>query len=200
MKKAATSWGARFIRNILLWLLPAAIVWMLITPFYNRFLTVAVQNLVRLTEHPAVTHLVPHETNYLLIERDDYRPHGKGFLHSIRTTDTHFNLVLLGAFFLAVPGIPWQRKLANLGWAVLIAIFFHIFSLFVEIKFVYATQLGAWSAARYGPVAQNSWGILKQLMILPFRFALPFALWAGFYFPELLSHLRLPPPTTRSSV
>lgn len=193
MKKAKTTWSGRFVRGILLWLLPVAVVWMLLTPFYNRFLTAAVQNLVRLTEHPAVTHLVPHETNYLLIERDDYRPHGKGFITSLRTTDTHFNLVLLGAFFLGIPGIPWQKKLINLGWAVLIAIFFHIFSLFVEVKFIYATQLGTWSAAHYGAFAQNFWGLLKQLMILPFRFAMPFALWAGFYFPELLAHLRQAP-------
>lgn len=199
MTKARASWSTRFIRNIFLWLLPVAVVWVLVTPFYNRVLTVAVQNLVRLTEHPAVTHLVPRGTHYMLLERDDYRVHGKGFLYSLRTTDTHFNLILLGTFFLAVPDIRWQRRLANLGWAVLIAIFFHIFSLFVQVKFVYATQLGAWSAAHYGSLAQNFWGLLKQLMILPFRFALPFVLWAGFYFPELLSHLRQSRPSARSS-
>ena len=54
------------------------------------------------------------------------------------------------------------------------------------VKFVYATQLGSWSAANYGPWQQNFWGLGKHLLDLPFKFSLPLLLWAGFYLRQLL--------------
>ena len=38
------------------------------------------------------------------------------------------------------------------------------------MKFVYATQLGAWSLAHYGAFARNFWGLGKHLLDLPFKF------------------------------
>jgi hypothetical protein len=167
------------------WLIPVAVAWLFLTPYYNLFLTLSAENLVRLTESPAVTHLVVHDRHHLVITRTDL-PSSRGWLHSVRTTDTHFPLILLGAFFLAVPGIPWRKRLENLGWALLISIFFHILSLFFIVKFVYATQLGSWSAEHYGSFARNFWGLSKHLIDLPFKFAMPLLLWAAFYLRHLL--------------
>ncbi|MEM9553465.1 MAG: hypothetical protein AAGC60_04350 [Acidobacteriota bacterium] len=177
-------WALRFAQRVMLWLIPVAVLWIAITPFYNRFLTQSAENLVRLTERPSVTRLQIKDTHYFVITRSDL-PASQGFLDSVRVTDTHFPLLMLGAFFLAVPGIPWRRRLENLGWAVLIAIFFHIFSLFLWVKFIYATQLGDWSLENYGPLARNVWGLSKHLADLPFKLALPILLWAAFYFREL---------------
>ena len=77
--------------------------------------------------------------------------------------------------------MPWRERLANLGWAVLIAVFFHLLLLFFFVKFVYATQLGAWSLAHYGAFARNFFGLGKHLLDLPFKLALPLVLWAAFY-------------------
>ena len=104
-----TSWSGRFTLGVALWLIPVAIVWMLLTPFYNKFLTAAAENLVRLTESPNVTRLLEHDKHHLLITRTDV-PNKRGFLESVRTTDVHFPLVMLGAFFLAVPRVPWRRR------------------------------------------------------------------------------------------
>ena len=180
------SWPRRFAVGVALWLVPIAVVWVVLTPFYNNFLTTAAERLVRLTESPGVTRLQVHDPHHLVITRTDYSPPGKRWLQSIRTTDTHFPLIMLGAFFLAVPGIGWRKRLENLGWALLIAVFFHIVSLFFRVQFVYATQLGSWSAEHHGPLARNFWGLSSHLLELPFKLALPFVLWAAFYVRHLL--------------
>ena len=177
--------AVRFARNVALWLVPVALVWLLLTPFYNRFLTMATLNLTWLVESPNVTHLSVAETHYFKITRPDV-PTQRGHLGSVRVTDTHFPLIMLGAFFLAVPGIGWRRRLEALGWAFLLSVFFHIVSLFFWIKFIYATQLGAWSLEHYGAFERNFWGLSKHLLDLPFKFSWPFILWAYFYLRLLL--------------
>jgi hypothetical protein len=187
-RKARRSWGLLFIRNALLWLLPVALLWASLTPFYNRFLLGSAENLARWTESPDVTNLLRKDDHFAYVSRRDFPP-SKSLVHSFRVTDVHFHLVMLGTLFLAVPGIAWRRRLENLGWALLITIFFDIFLVYFYVKFAYATQLGAWSLAHYGPFARNFWGLGKHLMDLPFKFALPFLLWAGFYLREMMAGL-----------
>jgi hypothetical protein len=179
-KTPRRSWSLLFIRNVLLWLLPVTVLWTVAAPVYNRFLLGSAQNLVRLTENPDVTDLLRKDAHFAYVARRDFPP-AKSLVHSFRVTDVHFHLLMLGALFLAVPGIPWQRRLANLGWAFLITIFFDIILICFYVKFTYATQLGAWSLAHYGPFARNFWGLGKHLLDLPFKFSLPFLLWAAFY-------------------
>lgn len=185
MKLAPASWSGRFALGVGLWLIPVAVVWTLLTPFYNSFLTTSAENLIRLTESPKVTRLLGHDKHHFVVTRTDV-PSTRGWLESVRTTDVHFPLVMLGAFFLAVPGIPWLKRLENLGWAALISIFFHILSLLFWVKFIYATQLGGWSAENYSQWQMNFWGLGKHLLDLPFKFAMPLLLWSGFYLRELL--------------
>ena len=183
------TFASRFVRGVLLWLVPVVLAWLVATPFYNRFLTEAAENLVKLSESPNVTRLSVTQKHYFMIFRSDY-PAAGGQVTSVRVTDTHFPLVMLGAFFLAVPGVGWRKRLEALGWAVLLSVFFHLLSLFFWVKFVYATQLGEWSAARYGVFAQNFWGLGKHLLDLPFKFAFPLILWAFFYLRLLLPSAR----------
>ncbi len=183
MGLAPTSWSGRFALGAALWLIPVAIVWVSLTPFYNVFLTTAAENLVRLTESPNATRLLEHDEHHFIVTRTDVPDNRLG---SVRVTDVHFPLLMLGAFFLAVPGIPWRQRLENLGWAVLISICFHIVSLLFWVKFIYATQLGEWSAANYSAWQMNFWGLGKHLLDLPFKFSLPLLLWAAFYLGELL--------------
>ena len=179
------SWSLRFVLRVVLWLIPVGALWTLVTPTYNAFLTTSTENLVRLTESPNVTRLLRHGKHHFLISRTDL-PAGKGWLESVRVTDVHFPLVMLGALFLAVPRIRWRQRFENLGWAVLISIFFHIVSLLFWVKFVYATQLGEWSAQNYSAWQSNFWGLGKHLLDLPLKFALPLLLWSAFYLGELL--------------
>jgi hypothetical protein len=183
------SWALLFIRNALLWLLPVALAWALAAPFYNRFLLGSAENLVHLTESPDVTDLLRKDDHFAYVSRRDFPP-SKSLVHSFRVTDVHFHLVMLLALFLAVPRISWRKRLENLGWAVLITIFFDIFVIFFYVKSAYATRLGAWSLAHYGAFARNFWGLGRHLFDLPFKFSLPFLLWAGFYLRELMAEIR----------
>jgi hypothetical protein len=182
------SWAGRLIRNILLWIVPVALVWLAVTPVYNRFLKTAAENLLLLTESPNVTRLLAQDPHTAHIRRRDFPP-SRSVVGSVRVTDLHFHLVLLAALFLAVPDVPWRERLANLGWAVLIAVFFHLLLLFFWVKFVYATQLGSWSLAHYGPFARNLFGLGKHLLDLPFKLSLPLVLWAAFYIRRLLEEV-----------
>ncbi|HEV2855804.1 MAG TPA: hypothetical protein VHC97_23655 [Thermoanaerobaculia bacterium] len=197
-KKERRNWGLLFIRNTLLWLLPVALLWTLLTPFYNRFLLGSAENLAHWTESPDVTNLLRKDDHFAYVSRRDFPP-SKSLVHSFRVTDVHFHLVMLGTLFLAVPGISWRRRLENLGWALLITIFFDIFLVYFYVKFAYATRLGDWSLAHYGPFARNFWGLGKHLLDLPFKLTLPFLLWAGFYLRELMAEVRLPTASVNRS-
>jgi len=178
--------ATKLARNVALWLLPAAVLWVLATGFYNRFLTVSTQNLLHLAESPDGTELHPYveDDHYVTVHRRDFPP-ARSRVYSVRVTDIHFHLVLLLALFLAPPGVPFRHRLANLGWALLVTVFFHLLLFFFWVKFAYATQLGEWSLANYGAFARNFFGLGKHLLDLPFKLALPLALWAFFYFPLL---------------
>jgi hypothetical protein len=179
------NWAARLVRNALLWLLPVWAVWTGLTPFYNRFLLIASENLLHVTESPDVTRMVPKGRHDAYVMRRDLPP-ARSLVHAFRVTDVHFHLVLLGALFLAVPGVPWRRKLENLGSAVLVTIFFDLFLCFFVAKAAYATRLGAWSLAHYGPFARNAYALARHLLDLPFKLGLPLVLWAVFYLEWVL--------------
>lgn len=183
------SWAGRLIRNILLWIVPVWLIWTVLTPVYNRFLKTAAENLLLLTESPNVSSLLVQDPHTTHIRRRDFPP-SRSLVGTVRVTDLHFHLVLLAALFLAVPDVPWRERLANLGWAVLISVFFHLLLLFFWVKFVYATQLGSWSLAHYGPFARNLFGLGKHLLDLPFKLSLPLVLWAAFYIHRMLGGLR----------
>ncbi|MDP9122612.1 MAG: hypothetical protein M3O15_14805, partial [Acidobacteriota bacterium] len=175
-------WTRRLVRDTLLWLLPSAFLWLLLTPLYNRLLLRSAEAVLHLTEYPTVTDLLPrtdsdHDAD---IARRDFPP-ARSRVHAFRVSDLHFHFVLLGALFLGVPGIPWQVRLGNLAAAALLSVAFDVVLLFFYVKSIYATQLGAWSLANYGPFSRNFYGLAKHLLDLPFKLALPLVLWAAFY-------------------
>ena len=197
----------RFLRNVLIWLIPSALLWVAITPFYNRFLRESAETVVRLGERPAMTHLYPapksekaptQDVHYLVITRDDYTAK-KGFLYSVRTSDIHFPLVYLWAIFMAVPGVPWATRLARAGWATLIMVFFNIILVVFWVKFAYATQLGEWSTEHYSVAGQTFWGLGKHILDLPFKFGLPLLLFSGWYYDWLLEGSGGETPAQRAS-
>jgi len=188
-KTPTRSWVFLLVRNALLAVVPVALLWMLLTPLYNRVLLESAQKLVRLTEYPSVTDLLRKDTHFAYINRRDFPP-ARALVHSFRVTDVHFHLIMVGVLFLAIPRVPWRKRLENLGWAALITIFFDIFLIFFYVKSTYAVQLGAWSLAHYGAFARNFYGLAKHLLDLPFKLSLPFLLWIGFYYRDLSAGIR----------
>lgn len=191
--RSKRTWAGRLVRNALLWLIPVWAVWTLVTPFYNFFLLTASENLLQLTESPNVTELLPKGRHDAYVQRLDFPP-VKSLVHAFRVTDVHFHGVLLGALFLAVPAVPWRQRLENLGYALLVTVFFDLFLCFFLVKAAYATRLGDWSVAHYGPFARNAYGLARHLLDLPFKLGLPLVLWAGFYLGRMLESIRGPRP------
>jgi hypothetical protein len=175
----------RFGAGVVAWAIPVALLWFLLAPYYNLFLARSGERLVRLGERPAVTRMPLARGQDALITRSDTRAGGR-LPYSLHLSDVHFPVVLLVALFLAVPDVPWPRRLVNLGYALLVAIGFHLLDVIFWVKFVYATQLGEWSLRQYGPLARNFWGLGKHLLDLPVKLALPVLLWAWFYLGPLL--------------
>jgi hypothetical protein len=179
------AWGVRFAVALLAWTIPVGFAWFLAAPYYNLFLASSGERLVRLTERPAVTRLPLVRGDDALVTRSDTRAGGR-LPYSLHLSDVHFPVVLLVALFLAVPEVTWSRRLTNLGYALLVAIGFHLLDVIFWVKFVYATQLGDWSLRQYGPLARNFWGLGKHLLDLPVKLALPVLLWSWFYLGPLL--------------
>jgi hypothetical protein len=176
---------------VLAWAVPAALVWFLLAPYYNLYLATAGERLVRFGERPAVTRLPLSRGQDALVTRSDTRAGGR-LPYSLHLSDVHFPVVLLVALFLAVPGVPWRRRLTNLAYALLFSVGFHLLDVVFWVKFVYATQLGDWSLRHYGPLARNFWGLGKHVLDLPVKLGLPLLLWSWFYLGELLG--RRPAP------
>lgn len=183
--EARRAWTRSLIVRTLLWLVPVAAVWVLLTPSYNVFLRIAGENLARVVESPDVTRLDPRDDHYVLISRLDF-PAARETVAQVRLTDLHFPVVLLCALLLAVPGVPGKERLSNLGFAVVLMACFHLVLVLFRVQFTYATQLGEWSLENYGAFARNFWGLGKHVLELPVKLALPFLLWAGFYLEKLL--------------
>lgn len=184
-------------RRGLLALPPAFAVWWVLTPAYNVFLVHGGETLMRLTERPAMTQIYLETTHRAALTRGDLL-HRTGFIYGFRMTDIHFHVILILALFLAVPDLPWRERLPHLGWALLLAVCFHLLLIVFIAKSVYATQLGAWSLERYGAFARNFYGLGRHLLDLPVKLGLPFALWAYFYLDRLpRADARRPPTRAR---
>ena len=193
-------WGLRLVRNLALWAAPVALAWMAVTPYYNLFLAHAGERASRLTERPAVTRVDLSQRHEAVVSRTDTRAGGR-LPYRLRLTDVHFPLVLLVALFLAVPDVSWRVRLANLGYALLVAALFHVLDVFFWVKFIYATQLGDWSLREHGGFARNFWGMGKHLLDLPVKLALPLLLWGWFYLGKLVggSVFRRPDESPRAA-
>ncbi len=178
------SWATRFLRNLLLALIPTALLWFAMKPTYGRFLLAAGETAVRVTESPRVTRLLPREGDAAYIEKRDLPP-TRRLVHAFKVADIHFHTILTAALFLATPGIAAARRFKNLGLALLGTFLLDVALLFFLVKSTYATGLGEWSLANYGDIARNLYGLSKHLLDLPFKLGLPFALWAAFYLSEL---------------
>jgi hypothetical protein len=154
--------------------LAAIAFWLAFSAPYERFLASAGETLLRASERPPVTRLEAGDGE-ILVARSDFPPSSDR--PGIPASGLHFNLALLAALFALDPR-PWEgRRVAALlaGAAVLSAV--HLAALVFQVRSFYATGLGPWSAAHYGPVARNFWSGGFHFYEVAGRFAAPFAIW-----------------------
>jgi len=160
--------------RLLIGFLVALGVWFLFAPAYERAVAPAAEFLIRLGERPGVTRLEAPGGEFL-VNRADFPPGAPR--PGLPAPDLHFNFVLLVAFFALFPR-PWRGdRVARLLLALFSLYLIHVVSLVFQVQSVYATNLGAWSAAHYGAMARNFWAAGFHFYQIAGRFAAPFALW-----------------------
>jgi hypothetical protein len=149
--------------------------------------------IVRLLERPAATRLYAEGTR-VVVDRADFpstseRP-------ALPADDLTFDVILLLTLAAATPGLVRDRGMKGLVISLAVLVALHVVALVCAVESFYATRLGAWSAAAYGPVARNLWATASHFWRLAGCFAAPFLLWwllirpAGVDAPE--------PPGTRN--
>ena len=168
--------------RVFLFRLPVALalamtIWFVIRPVLDTTVCAGAEMLMRGYEHPRVTRLQAAD-HHARVHRADLR-HGST-MPTVPLTSIHFNTIVLLALFLALPAPRKRTQLERLimGWTVLLVT--QIVSLFVHVKFIYATMLGDWSVENYSETARNIYGFLQYFTDLPGRFAFPFLIWIAF--------------------
>ena len=129
---------------------------------------------VRLLERPAATRLYAEDTR-VVIDRADFpstseRP-------ALPADDLTFDVILLLTLAATTPGLFRDRAMRGFGISLLVLFALHVLALVAAVEAFYATKLGAWSAAAYGPVARNFWATASHFWRLAGCFAAPFVLW-----------------------
>lgn len=148
--------------------------WLVFSTPYEKTVAGAAGFLLRLFERPAVTSLSAPGGEFR-VDRSDFPPASPR--PGLPAADLHFNFVLLATLFALAPhplapgrfGRFWIA--AGCLWAI------HVVALVFQVESVYATSLGAWSAANYGAFARNAWAGGFHFYQIAGRFAAPFALW-----------------------
>ena len=148
--------------------------WFGFRPPYERLLASAAEAVLRATERPAVTRLAA-EGGEILVERADLPPGSPR--PGLPAADLHFNLVLLAALFAIDPHPLEGRRVGALLLGCLVLFGVHVAALVFQVRSVYATALGPWSAERYGAAARNFWTGGFHFYEVAGRFAAPFAIW-----------------------
>jgi hypothetical protein len=141
---------------------------------YERLLAASGEAIARAFERPPVTRLAASEGE-ILVERSDFPP--AAARPGLPAADLHFNFVLLAALF-ALDRRPLETaRVAAFAKAAALLFALQVAALTLQVRSLYATGLGDWSAARYGPFARNAWAGAFHFYAIAGRFAAPFALW-----------------------
>ncbi len=176
----------RFWRRLPWALAGSVVLWLVIRPGYNTVLTSTAQGLCRLFERPPVTQ-VACDGEAAIIGRSDMRADSGRLRYSL--TQIHFNLIPALALVFAVPGWTRRQGWQRLASMLLLLAISHVLSLVWHVQFFFATGLGEWSAANYGPVAREVLGGLRYFFDIAVTFTLPLLLWVGFFHERVFALL-----------
>lgn len=151
------------------------VLWVLLSPLYDRVVAAGAQALMRAFEKPKVTRLHLAADNFTTVDRADFDPRSKRPAISIR--DLTFNIVLLIALFAASPRPFSDRNIGGFLVACVILGFTHVFGVIAEVMSIYVAKLGPWSTVNYSAFDRNLWGVLNHFYRLVLMYAIAFALW-----------------------
>jgi len=151
------------------------VLWVLLSPLYDRVIGTGAQAVLRAFENPKVTRLRLAEDNFTTVDRSDFDPRSKRPGIGIR--DLTFNVVLLFALFAASPRTFSDRNIGGFLVSCAALALTHIAAVVIEVESIYAGKLGMWSTVNYSDFERNLWGVLNHSYRLVLMYAIAFALW-----------------------
>ncbi len=171
--------------------------WVFVQPSYSRILVSVSQRLVSRTEKDEKTSIRLEGNNIVYIPMGLAAGGQKPVQAMREVRDLHYNSVIFFALALFLPGLGLGKRAWVLSAGLLLLFFTQVLTVLVQVKFVYALQLGEYSRAHYGPWERNIYAFLKQFFELIGRFAFPFAIWMLFVYKEAIAYLTGTPSDRR---
>ena len=150
------------------------ILWVLLTPFYDRVMAAGAEAVMHAFERPNVTRLRPADDGFVTVDRADFDPRSKR--PAIPIKDLTFNIALLTALFAAKRTFS-DRNIGGFLVAAAALSLTHILAVITEVMSIYVAKLGMWSEVHYSDLERNVWGVANHSYRLVLMYAIAFALW-----------------------
>jgi hypothetical protein len=170
-----------FLGRLLAWFVLTYAAWMQLAPAYTHFLAVLTQPLLSLVER--ATSLWAQGTNIFFWPRGMTPP---PHTPSVPAEWIQANLVLLIPLMLATPAPTWATKARRCGLAFVLVLLWQILDVIVAIKYGYATQLDPMS---YSGWQRYLYAFTANFVMFLDTQVVPFMIWAGVHFRQLLGTL-----------
>lgn len=165
---------ALLVARVLPGFLAGLALWWMATPVYNSLLGGAAEGAIRVFERPRVTRLYADDRR-LVIDRADFpstsdRP-------SLPADDLTFDVILFLALAATAKGLFRDRVIRGIALSCGVLFLLHVLAVVASVEALYATQLGAWSAAHYGAFSRNVWATAAHFWRFVGCYAAAFLLW-----------------------
>jgi hypothetical protein len=154
--------------------------WRAGTPAYDRLLADAAEPVLRLLERPAATRLYAEETR-IVVDRADFA--SRSDRPSLPADDLTINVILLLTLAATRRNLLKDVGIVSLAAALGALGLTHVAALVCAVKSLYATQLGAWSAANYRGLSLEFWTTAAHFYRVAGCWAIAFGLWWGLLGP-----------------
>jgi hypothetical protein len=179
------------LRGIIFLILGLAL-WVYVQPSYSRILVTVSQKLLFWTEKDEKTSVRLQENHIVYVPMGLVSKGQKTVQGMREVREIHCNSVIFFALALFSPGLGPGKRMWVLAAGLLLLFFTQVLTVFVQVKFFYALQLGEYSRIHYGPWEKNIYAFLKQFLELIGRYAFPFAIWMFLTYKETLGYLTGP--------
>lgn len=157
------------------------VLWVALTPQYDRLVARGAEMTLRAFEKPPVTRLNRIDDKFTSVDREDFDPRSKR--PGIQLRDLTFNFILLCALFAIHPRAISDRNILGFVLASLALVVTHIVAAVAEVMSIYVAELGPWSRVHYSDLERNVWGVASHGYRMVLMYAIAFGLWYAFRAP-----------------
>lgn len=157
------------------------VVWVALTPVYDRVIARGAEMTLRAFEDPPVTRLRQIDEKFTSVDREDFDPRSKR--PGIQLRDLTFNFILLCALFAIHPRAISDRNILGFLLASIALAITHVLAAVAEVMSIYVAKLGPWSRVTYTDLERNVWGVVSHGYRMVLMYAIAFGLWYAFRAP-----------------